>query len=134
MLLNLWLAGLIVRASGRLKRPWPRIAQMSFPPFASIALAIAVIGSFLPDLIGVICGIFSASLLLVHAVLGLAVLHAITLGLNGRGFMLAGIYLTVGLFGWPLVFLSLLGLLETIFGLRARVLARRRPPGPINRV
>jgi hypothetical protein len=135
MLLNLWLAGVIVRFSGRLKRPWPRIAQMSFPPFASIALAISVAGTFVPDLIGVICGVSSASLLLVHAVLGLAVLHAVTLGLNGRGFMLTGVYFTVGLFGWPLLILSVLGLAETMFSLRARVAARRRPPPPtINRV
>ena len=53
-LLNLWLAALIVRVSGRLKRPWPQIAQMSFPPFAATVLAIAVAGTFLPDLIGLV--------------------------------------------------------------------------------
>jgi hypothetical protein len=134
MLLNLWLAALIVRISGRLKRPWPQIAQMSFPPLAAIALGVSVVGSFLPDIVGLAGGISTASLLFVHAVLGLAVLHAITVGVNGRSFMLTGVYFTVGLFGWPLVLLSLLGLLETMFGLRARVIARRTPPGSINRV
>ena len=97
-------------------------------PFAATALAIAVAGTFLPDLIGLASGVFTASLLLAYALLGLAVLHAITVGLTGRGFMLTGLYFTVGLFGWPIVLMSLLGLIETIAALRARSAARRRPP------
>jgi magnesium-transporting ATPase (P-type) len=135
-LINLWLAALIVRISGRLKRPWPQIAQMTFPPFAATVLAIAVAGTFLPDLIGLASGVFTASLLLAFALLGFAVLHAITLGVTGRGFMLTGLYFTVGVFGWPIVLMSLLGLLETMVALRARVAKRRppSPPGPINRI
>jgi len=129
-LVNLWLAAQIVRISGRLKRPWPAISQMSFPPLASTALAAAVGGTFLPDLLGLASSIFTASLLLAFALLGLAVVHAVTLGVNGRGFMLTGIYVTVGLFGWPVVMMSLVGLLETMIGLRARIAARRGPPPP----
>ena len=132
-LLNLWLAALaalIVRVSGRLKRPWPEIAQMSFPPFAATVLAIAVAGTFLPDLIGLASGVFTASLLLAYALLGFAVLHTLTRGMNGRGFMLTGTYFMVGLFGWPLVLMSLVGLFETMASLRARAAARRKPPTP----
>jgi hypothetical protein len=129
-LLNLWLAARIVSVSGRLKRPWPQIAQMTFPPFASLALAIAVAGTFLPDFIGLASNVFTASLLLAFALLGFAVIHAITAGYAGRGFMLAGLYFAVGLFGWPVVLMSLLGLLETILGLRARKAARPGPPTP----
>ena len=127
-LLNLWLAALIVRVSGRLNRPWPQIAQMSFPPFAVTVLAIAVAGTFLPDLIGLASGVLAASLLLAYALLGFAVVHVLTAGFTGRGFMLSGLYFTVGLFGWPIVLMSLLGLLETATGLRARSAARRPPP------
>lgn len=129
-LLNLWLAALIVRASQRLKRPWPSIAQMEFPPFAPTVLAVSVAGTFVPDIIGIVSGVFAASLLLAYALLGFAVLHVITLGLQGRGFMLTGAYFTVGLFGWPIVLMSLLGVVETLFGLRARIAARRGPPAP----
>jgi hypothetical protein len=129
-LLNFWLAGLIVRVSGRLKRPWPAIAQMTFPPFAPTVMAIAVAGTFLPDLIGLASGVFTASLLLAYALLGFAVMHAITIGVGGRHFMLAGLYLTVGLFGWPIVLMALVGLIETMLALRARHAARRRPPAP----
>jgi hypothetical protein len=129
-LINFWLAALIVRVSGRLRRPWPPIAQMTFPPMAATALAIAVAGTFLPDLIRLVSGVFAASLLLAYALLGLAVTHAITVGVNGRGFMLTGLYLTVCLFGWPLLLLTFVGLLETMVALRARVAARRGPPPP----
>lgn len=127
-LLNLWLASLVVRVSGRLKRPWPQIAQMSFPPFAVTVLAIAVAGTFLPDLIGLASGVLVASLLLAYALLGFAVVHVLTKGVAGRGFMLSGLYFAVGLFGWPVVLMSLLGLVETTASLRARSAARRRPP------
>jgi magnesium-transporting ATPase (P-type) len=129
-LLNLWLAALIVRFSGRLKRPWPQIAQMSFPPFAATVLALAVAGTFLPDLIGLASGVFAASLLLAYALLGFAVVHILTARFTGRGFMLGGLYCAVGLFGWPIMVMSLVGLLETIMALRARSAARRPPPPP----
>ena len=129
-LFNLWLAALIAHVSGRLKRPRPAIAQMTFPPFAPALLAIAVAGTFLPDLFGLASSILTASLLLAYALLGFAVMHAITGGIGGRRFMLTGLYLTVFLFGWPIVLMSLLGLLETILGLRARHAARRPPPLP----
>ena len=93
-------------------------------------LAIAVAGTFLPDLIGLASGVFAASLLLAYALLGFAVVHVLTAGFAGRGFMLSGLYFTVGLFGWPIVLMSLLGLLETIAALRARSAARRPPPTP----
>jgi predicted membrane protein DUF2232 len=129
-LLNLWLAALVVRVSGRLKRPWPPIAQMSFPPFAATVLALAVAGTFLPDLIGLTSGVFAATLLFAYALLGFAVLHVLTARFTGRGIMLGGLYFSVGLFGWPIVLMSLVGLLETIAGLRARSAARRPPPTP----
>jgi len=133
-LLNLWLAALIVRVSGRLKRPWPQISQMTFPAFAPTVLTAAIAGTFLPDLIGLLSGVLTASLLLAYALLGFAVMHAITLGVNGRSFMLTGLYFTVLLLGWPLLLLTLVGLTETALGLRARVAARRGPPTPpINR-
>jgi hypothetical protein len=129
-LLNLWLAGLIVRVSGRLKRPWPAIAQMTFPSFAPTVLAVAVAGTFVPGLIGTVSGVFTASLLIAYALLGFAVLHVITANIGGRGFVLTGIYFMVGLFGWPVLLMALLGLIETMALLRARFMARRGPPPP----
>jgi hypothetical protein len=106
---------------------------MVFPSFAPTILAIAVAMTFLPDLLGLIGGMFTASLLLAYALLGFAVLHAVTANVSGRGFMLTGLYVTVVLFGWPLIVMSALGLIETMASLRARVAARRPKPPSLNR-
>src|SRR5258708_16885414 len=47
--LNLWLAGRIVKISGRLQRPSPRLSDMRLPSFTPAILGAAVAGSFLPD-------------------------------------------------------------------------------------
>ena len=133
-LFNLWLAARVAKISGRLRRPWPIIAQMTFPPFTAALLAMAVAATFLADLVGLIGTVLTASLLLAYALLGFAVVHSITAGVGGRGFMLTGLYCVVLLFGWPILIMSALGLVETILALRARVAARRAPPtAPFNR-
>ncbi len=135
-LLNLWLAALAVKISGRLRRPWPPVAQMAFPPFVPPALGAAIAATFLPKLTGIAGSVFTASLLLAYALLGFAVVHVITLGLAGRSLMLTGFYVIAVLFSWPLLLLMCaLGLIETMLALRARVAARRppAPPGALNR-
>ena len=127
--LNLWLAARIVKFSGLLKRPWPQLSAMTFPrPFAA-ALAIALGLSFFSGLVGILAGVLSASLLMAYGILGFAVLHAITRGINSRAFLLGGIYAAVIVFGWPVLALCLLGLIDTAFDLRARVARKRGPPG-----
>jgi hypothetical protein len=127
-LVNLWLAARIAKVSGRLRRPWPDLAGIEFPPLASALLVGVIAGSFLSGLVGIIAGVFAATLLMAFAILGFAILHKITNGMSGRGFMLAGIYAAVGVFGWPVLVMMLLGLTDSFLDLRARVAARRGPP------
>ena len=63
-----------------------------------------------------------------YAILGFAVLHAITRGIGSRALVLAGAYAAVIVFGWPILAMSLLGLAETAFNIRGRVASRRGPP------
>jgi len=128
--LNLWLAAAIVKFSGLLKRPWPPLATMTFPRPLTAALAVAVGLSFLGSLIGIISGVVSASLLMAYGVLGFAVLHAITHGMASRFFLLGGVYAAVLVFGWPVLVLCLLGLIEAVIDLRARIARKRGPPAP----
>jgi hypothetical protein len=127
-LVNLWLGARVVNFSGRLKRPWPVISAMTFPPLAAAVLAGAVALSFAGGLIGIVAGVLTSSMLMAYGVLGFAVMHDITRGTNSRPFLLGGLYASVLVFGWPMLALCILGLIETATGLRARVRLRRGPP------
>lgn len=125
---NLWLAGRIVKFSGRLVRPWPDITGMSFPSLAAGALGAAIALSFTDGMLAILASIVGASLIMAYGVLGFAVLHGITRGQTSRPVILGGVYASVIVFGWPVLMLALLGLVETFFGLRARVAARQGRP------
>ena len=126
--INLWLAGTVVRLSGRLTRPWPSLAALTFPRPLLAIFAAAMALSFLGSLVGIAAGVVSASLLVAYGILGFAVLHAITRGMASRVFLLAGVYMAVLVLGWPALVLCLLGLIEAVVDLRARIAATRGPP------
>jgi hypothetical protein len=125
---NLWLAGRIVKVSGRLRRPWPDLSSLALPPLASALLAAAIAGSFLPDLVGIVAGVLAASLFMAYAMVGFAVLHAITRSIRNRGVALAGAYAAVVVAGWPILGVSLLGLADGAFDIRGYVARKRGPP------
>lgn len=127
-LFNLWLAARIVKISGRLTRPWPDLTALALPPASAVLLAAAIAGSFLPDLVGVLLGALAASLLMAFAVLGFAVLHAITRGMSSRVVVLAGAYGVTIVLGWPVLAMSVLGLAELALNIRGRVAGKRGPP------
>jgi hypothetical protein len=127
-LFNLWLAARIVKISGRLTRPWPDLTALALPPASAVLLAAALAGSFLPDLVGVLLGALAASLLMAFAVLGFAVLHAITRGMSSRVVVLAGAYGVTIVLGWPVLAMSVLGLAELALNIRGRVAGKRGPP------
>src|SRR5215510_2277203 len=125
---NLWFAGRIVRVSGRLRRPWPDLTALTLPPTTLGLLAIAIAGTFLPDLPGIACRIVAASLFMAYAILGFAVLHALTRGLSFRPVLLMAAYGAVIVLGWPVLAASFLGLAEAAFNIRARNGGSRAPP------
>jgi hypothetical protein len=129
--INLWLAGRIVKFSGRLQRPWPDLPALAFPRSAAIALAIAVALTFAGGMIGLLGTVTAAALVVAYGMLGFAVLHALTFGTRGRALMLGACYASVVMFFWPVFAMSVLGLADTLFDLRGRV-ARKRggPPAP----
>jgi hypothetical protein len=131
LLINSWLAAHIVRLSGQLRRPWPELAQIVFPRVAPVLLALTLAAAiFLPDLVGIVAGIFAAALLMAFAILGFAVLHVVTRGTSGRPLVLGGVYGAVILFFWPAVIVALLGLADAALDLRGRASRSRSPPGP----
>lgn len=133
-LANLWLAGRVARLSGRLVRPWPDLGELRFPPAAPLLLAAAVAGTFVPGIVAVVAGFFTATLLTAYAVLGFAVIHGASRTFPARLVLLTAVWLSVFLIGWPVLLVAMIGLTDSFVDYRARFggggtnLPTRRPP------
>ncbi|MCC7016650.1 MAG: DUF2232 domain-containing protein [Rhodospirillales bacterium] len=121
ILINLWLAGRITVASGRLTRPWPDLAMTILPQGLALAFVAMMAGSFVGGMPGLAAGGFAAAFAFAFLLIGLAVVHAVTRGSPWRSFVLAVLYTAVFVFfaGTSLA-LTLLGLAEGAFGFRFR--------------
>lgn len=128
LIVNTWLAGKLVMTSGFLRRPWPDLRALTYPPGTLAALAGALIGVLLGGLPGLIAQISAAVLLTAYLMIGLAVAHTLTQNLPARGVWLGIIYIAMMIFGWPALGLVLVGLVDAFIGLRARF--SRPPPSP----
>lgn len=126
---NLFLAARIVRSSGRLDRPWPDLKTIAYPRPVSLVLVVALFGSFLSGTLGIVSTVVAATLVLAQTFVGLAVIHVVTRNQNARTFVLASVYLSILLLGWPAFFIAILGMLEPALGLRARQQSAG-PPNP----
>jgi len=127
-LFNLWMGGLIVQASGRAMRPWPRLEELDLPNVFFIVFAASLALSFIPGLPGLLATGFAGALLFAYVLQGLAVLHVYTRGMPVRGLLLAAVYIGILLLGWVALAVAILGLSEPILRLRDRAAARGQPP------
>jgi hypothetical protein len=121
MLANLWIAGRILRKSGRLARPWPDLSALVLPGWVGLALAAALALGFGSGLIALIANGYAAAFLVAYTVLGLAVLHWITRASSWRPFQLSAAYCAALLLApYGTILVAAIGLLEPILRLRAR--------------
>jgi len=127
-LVSLWLAGRTVQVSGRLRRPWPELSTMAFPTAIPALFAAAVAGLLLSGLIGMLSSVFAASLAVAYAILGFAVLHAITSGMSNRPLWLASAYIVVVFAPPTLLLFVLLGLADAALDIRGRFANKPTPP------
>lgn len=119
--LNLWLAGLIVRASGRLTRPWPDLPALTLPRIFPLLFGVAVLATFLPGFPGLLASGVASALFFPYVLVGLAILHFVTRGSAIRGPLLAAVYTGLVLFN-PVsgLLLALIGIAEPISPLKRR--------------
>jgi hypothetical protein len=130
--LNLFLSAKITATSGQLSRPWPDLRNTQLPPMTLPALFIAIAFCFTGGLLALIAQITTAALMMVYALVGFAVLHALTLQLRSRAFWLATAYVIVIIFSWPILALVALGLADALFDLRQRYRRGKPPPLPVS--
>ena len=67
-------------------------------------------------------------LIIVYALIGFAVIHTLTSALKYRGIWLCCSYAIMTVTVWPILAVVLLGLADSLFGLRRRYLRPRPPP------
>jgi hypothetical protein len=118
--LNLYLAGRITLASGRLGRDWPDLASLSYPSSFGILLLIALIAANAGGTIGTIGTGFTGAFLAAYLLAGLALTHAI--GRWRAPWLVWVVYLGL-FFLWPFFtpLLILAGLLESTVSLKHRL-------------
>lgn len=119
-LFNLWMAGLIVDASGRALRPWPDLHALELPNALVPIFAAALLASFMPGLPGLVATGFAGALLFAFVLQGLAVIHVYSRGVPFRALLLAAVYLGILLLGWVAIAVAIVGLGEPVFRLRER--------------
>jgi hypothetical protein len=127
--LYLWTAGKIVAISKRLPRPWPVVAELAMPRPVLLLLAVALVLASIGGFIGVLGFALTGALFMAFALQGLAAIHDRTRGRSGRGFLLAGLYVLIFVTqGVLLVVAALLGIADTLFGLRRRFKSGKADP------
>ncbi|ATQ66805.1 MULTISPECIES: DUF2232 domain-containing protein [Methylosinus] len=119
--LNLWCAGKLVKASGLLSASWPDIAaEFTLPrPVAAVFVVAATLAA-VGDLPGEIALIVAETLGLALALQGLAVAHMLLRTAKIGTVALLVAYFTIGLFGWPILLFTAVGVADAAFSFRAR--------------
>jgi Predicted membrane protein (DUF2232) len=125
---NAALAQGVLARFGLAWRPSPDLAALTLPRWISLLLAIAAAATAF----GGTARFFGVNVMIVLAtpfcLAGLAVLHTLVRRLPRPQIPLVTFYVLAGLFGWPLLVIAVLGLLDAPLGLRRRF-ARPRPIG-----
>jgi hypothetical protein len=128
--LNLWLAAKIAAVSGMLHRPWPNLKSTTLPPMTLVALSVALAFCFTGGTFGILAQIVAAALMMAYALVGLAVLHTVTLALKSRPVWLSCAYVILVLLPWSVILMIALGLADAVLGIRQRYLRSKPPPLP----
>lgn len=118
---NLWLASKIITASGRAIRPPFDVNGLHYPRLIPLVLSGLLVATFLPGVIHTVALAGTASLSLAFMFLGLLVVHATVPNVPIRPLFFAMFYIAVFiLFKYAFAVLALIGIAETIFGIRQR--------------
>jgi hypothetical protein len=123
--LNLYLAGRIARASGRLRRDWPDLPATALPRSFPFLLAAALLACLASGAAGVLATSFTGGLMFAHLLGGLALVHLIAR--QRAPWLLWLVYAALVAFGpYTALVLTLAGFLDPIFAFKRRLAAH--PP------
>jgi hypothetical protein len=118
---NLWIAGFLARTSSLLTRPWPDIAMDFRLPRAVGGVFLSGLAlTFFPGPSAAIGLVLVAAMGILLALQGLAVVHVMVRGSKSSAIVLSILYFMLGLLGWPIAPLALLGGADLVFNYRDR--------------
>lgn len=129
---NLYLAGRITLASGRLSRPWPDLASLAYPRGFGLGLATSLAASaLLTGYPALLASGFAGAFFFAYVLLGLAVVHSVTRGMAARPFILWGVYVALLVLNtWAAIALAMVGTFEPMLRRwRGRAPCTKPPPG-----
>jgi hypothetical protein len=117
----------IARRAGTAWRPSPRMAELELPGWMTGLFALALLGSLLPGLSGLVGANAIVVLLAAYTLGGLAIVHAAAAQWTSPVLALTAVYLASLLtLGMPLLPIAAAGVLEPWIKLRARIAGRGR--------
>ena len=102
-------------------RPSPALAALQLPAWSLVLLLLAATATAFGGTMRFVGVNVIIILAVPFCLAGLAVLHTIARRFSRPAVPLVGVYVLAGLFGWPLLLVIFLGLLDTSFGLRRRI-------------
>jgi hypothetical protein len=115
----IWIASKILDYSKQLKRPWPTLRLLNLPPYYIYAYIILLIGAILSS--GIFQIIFislTAALTFAYTIIGLSVIHTITIGISIRPLILAAMYTLIMFFLIVIIPIAIIGILDFNFKIR----------------
>lgn len=119
---NAALAQKILVRMGRNLRPSPDFRAAMLPPWLlPVVVAAAAVALLTSGWLGFVATNLALILCVPYFLAGLAVLHAISVRWPGRTAILIASYLLLGVFGWPVLLVTGLGMVEHWAGLRQRL-------------
>lgn len=123
---NVVLAQALLVLVKRNLRPSPRTADIELPSWLPLGAAIAAAGAFMPGFAGFVGANLLFIVLATFIFAGLAVVHTLAGTWRNSRIWLTLVYVFTFAFTWPVVLVAVLGVVDTSFGIRRRVVAR--PP------
>jgi len=102
-------------------RPSPALAALELPKWFLVLLLLATAAAALGGMMRFVAINTIIILAVPFCLAGLAVLHTVASRFPRPAVPLVGTYFLAGLFGWPLLLILVLGLLDTSLGLRQHI-------------
>ncbi len=119
-LANLWIAGRTIRASDRLTRPWPTLHALQLPQRFVVFTGLCMLASLLPDSPGLVGQACLAACSVAYFLVGLAIIHKLTIGMASRRMLLFILYFLVSSFMFTALFIVLIGVGDHFLNFRMR--------------